>query len=504
MLKSFRISILALWFLIATVPTFGADTLSVTILHTNDTHGRLLPFSYPHIAPPGSETAALSQRRDIGGIARRATLVKRIRAELAGRAAAVWLVDAGDFSDGTAFSIEYRGEADVAAMNAVGYDFATLGNHEFNYPLGQTQKLISLATYPILSANTTRKADGKPLARPHTIQTVGTLKVAIFGLTTHEAAAYPAAREELIVADEIDTARRMADLLDTQADLLIALSHCGEDVDERIAAAVPRIDVIVGGHSHSRLPSGKFVWHSETLEAGDINGTIIVQNHQWGGELGRLDLLLLRDATGRWRVTRYRARLLPVTAAIPEDAAVAAVVDKFWQPLAARYGERIGEAADDFVTIGDDLAEYNLMADAIRATFKTDFVVENIGGVRAPLVKGPITRGDLALMDPFDNTIVTFAMSGQDLRKLLKKEAPAVSGLRYHIEGKKVTKATCNGKKLEDKHMYTGAANSFFARKWLKDVTVKDSGRKRLDVLVDYVRRQGTVMPAYDGRRIYK
>ena len=77
------------------------------------------------------------------------------------------------------------------------------------------------------------------------------------------------------------------------------LSHAGEDVDERLAAEVPDIDVIVGGHSHSRLPSGNFVWRSEDLPCADANGTVIVQAHQWGGELGRLDLLFEQDAEGR-------------------------------------------------------------------------------------------------------------------------------------------------------------------------------------------------------------
>ena len=88
-----------------------------------------MPFSYPSMAAPGSDIAALKVRTDIGGIARRATLVKRLRAELAKQGTTVWLVDGGDFSDGTPFSTEYHGEADAAAMNAAGYTFGTLGNH---------------------------------------------------------------------------------------------------------------------------------------------------------------------------------------------------------------------------------------------------------------------------------------------------------------------------------------------------------------------------------------
>ena len=126
---------LCLW-LGLTSPAPGQQ-VSLTILHTNDTHGHLLPFSYPNIVPPGSELSRLPARRDIGGIARRATLVKRLRKELEARGTTVWLVDAGDFCDGTPLASEYHGEADVAAMNAAGYDFITLGNHEFNNSLAQ-------------------------------------------------------------------------------------------------------------------------------------------------------------------------------------------------------------------------------------------------------------------------------------------------------------------------------------------------------------------------------
>jgi len=128
------VTLLALFLLL--LPALGlSQTVSLTILHTNDTHSHLLPFSYPAVVPPGSDLAGLQVRTDIGGIARRATLVKRLRAEIGKQGAAVWLVDAGDFSDGTPFSIEYHGEADAAAMHAVGYDFGASATTNSIIPL---------------------------------------------------------------------------------------------------------------------------------------------------------------------------------------------------------------------------------------------------------------------------------------------------------------------------------------------------------------------------------
>ena len=389
-----------------------AQQVSLTILHTNDTHGHLLPFSYPSIVPAGSDLAGLKVRRNIGGIARRSTLVKRLRTELEARGTTVWLMDAGDFSDGTPFSTEYHGDADIEAMNALGYDFSTLGNHEFNNPLTVLKKLISEFRYPVLCANATENSTGKPLAQTSAIRKVGRLKIGIFGILTHEAATYPASKDGVTVTGEIESAQSMVKALRPRADIVIALSHAGDDMDEKIAAAVPGLDVIVGGHSHSRLPTGQFVWRSDDLKAKEVNGTIIVQAHQWGGELGRLDLLFTKDEHGAWHVDRYRERLIPVTPDIPEDPAVATVVDHFWKPIAARYGEIIGNAADDFSERGDDLTPYNLVADSIREAMGTDIEFENMGGVRAPLVKGNITLADIIDMDPFDNKVMIFKITG--------------------------------------------------------------------------------------------
>jgi len=287
-----------------------------------------------------------------------------------------------------------------------------------------------------------------------------------------------------------------------KADIIVLISHAGEQTDLRLASEVPGIDVIVGGHSHTRIPSGDFVWRSDDLKEDEINGTIIVQAHQWGGEIGRLDLLFERDTKGVWHVDRYRARLIPVTPDLTDDAKVAAVVEKYWQPIAARYGEVLGHADGDFASRGDDRAEYNLVADAVREVYGTEVEFENNGGVRAPIASGPITRGDVIAVDPFENTVVTFSITGREIRQILQRQAPGVSGLRYQLVNGELKEVTVGGKPLEDDRVYTGASNSYFAGYALKGIAVKDTGRVRLDVLIEYIRKKGTVTPAYDGRRL--
>jgi 2',3'-cyclic-nucleotide 2'-phosphodiesterase (5'-nucleotidase family) len=163
--KRFSVAILALLLGALVLAAAPSNVVTLTILHTNDTHGHLLPFSYPTIVQQGSEIERLRQRQNIGGIGRRASLVARIRAEVAGRKGTTWLVDVGDFSDGTPFSTEYHGDADVTAMNAVGYTVGTFGNHEFNNPLAQLKKLLGAVSYPVLLANATDRATGKPIAQ---------------------------------------------------------------------------------------------------------------------------------------------------------------------------------------------------------------------------------------------------------------------------------------------------------------------------------------------------
>jgi len=250
------------------------------------------------------------------------------------------------------------------------------------------------------------------------------------------------------------------------------------------------------------MPIGRLVWRGSDSKQNDVNGTVIVQAFQWGGELGRLDLLFEKDAGGAWRVSGHRARLVPITADLPAEPMVAGVVDRFWQPIAARYGEVVAKATADFSSRGDDAAPYNLVADAVRETFKVDVEFENSGGVRAPLVAGDVTRTDLVTMDPFDNSVVLFKATGAQIKDLLARYAPYVSGLRYRLVDGKLEEATIAGRPIDDDRTYTGATNSYFAGFALKGIAHENTRRLRVDVVTDYLRGQGTITPAYDGRRV--
>jgi 2',3'-cyclic-nucleotide 2'-phosphodiesterase (5'-nucleotidase family) len=473
----------------------------LTILHTNDTHGNLLPFHYPDPPDPNTQEAQLALRRNIGGIARRATVVRQLRNAFG----TTWAVDVGDFCDGTAFSVEFRGEADVAAMNALGYTLGTHGNHEFNNTRAQWQKLVQMAKYPVVCANVVDASTKQPLLKPYEILQVEGARIAVFGLVTESTRGYPATREGIEIQDAIPTARRLVPELRKQADVVLLLSHLGYEVDRRLAREVPGIDIIVGGHSHTRLSKPDFVPAGEMNSAFQKNGTVIVQAFQWGGELGRLQILLRRDPnTGKWTLMSYRGDLILISPDIPDDPTVKAVVDRYWKPMKRYYGVVIGEAEDDFTHRGDDDAEYNLVADAVREVLGTEADLENMGGVRAPILRGPITRYDLAKALPFGNTMVKFKVTGAQLRELLRRTRPAVSGIRYRYQRGELVEVTVNDQPLQDDRQYLLSTNSYFAQRYLQPMGIayEDTGRKRLDIVSEYILKHKRIRPAYDGRRI--
>ncbi len=474
----------------------------LTILHTNDTHGHLLPFSYPESFEPQSPLAGMSHRANIGGVARRATLLRQLRETLQPYPALV--IDAGDYMDGTPFSLEFQGEADVATMNRCNYDYATLGNHEFSNPLEQVLRLVQMSNFQTVCANLRYRDTGEPLVPPFAIAQVGELRVALFGLVMTDTQNYRGARERVQVLNPFEVARELVPQLRQQADVVILISHLGIGDDERLAREVPGIDVIVGGHSHTRLAEPRFVEWQQKAPV-NLGGTIIVQAHQWGGELGRLDLLFWRNLdTQRLELVGYKGQLIPITDAIPECPDTKRVLDRYWKRIAGKYGRIVGEATDDFVQRGDDLAHYNLVSDAVRATFGSEFDLQNMFGVRIELARGAISYYDLARMLPFGNTIVRFEITGRDLKRLLEEHRPTVSGIRYRTQNRRLVEATINGQPIEDDRLYKGTTNSYFAERALKPMGIAyvDTGKRRLQVVADYIRQQKRIAPVYDGRRV--
>lgn len=466
---------LILALLITSAPSWAApEYRAITILHTNDTHGNLLPFSFPEPVDLQEGYASMPHRKDIGGIARRATLVKRIEAECRGN---VLLLDAGDALDGTPFSIEYMGEADFAAMSAAGYDAMTPGNHEFSASYDEFNRNIRTAIFPLVSANIVDRKTGNLALPKYVIFEVDGVKIAVFGLTV-PIPNYRAAREGFDFLEPIKAAKELVPQLREEADIVVALTHLSGSArlieDEKLAREVPGIDVIVSGHAHQRLPTPRFI-RTADRQAFRIGGTLIVQDYWWGGELGRLDLRLRRDG-GPFTVMGYDGGLIPVTSDIPDDPATKRVVDRYYKPISKKYDEVIGEAPQTLYA-GPKLIR--LVSDAMRQASGAQLGV--YGGLRGDLLAGKIRVWDIAVMLPFRNKLMTAKITGRQLKQAMKAHGLLCSDI---------------GEPLDDDTVYTIATVDFYLGNALKDAkpikTVADDYR---DSVIDYIKKHKTISP---------
>ncbi len=365
------------------------------------------------------------------------------------------------------------------------------------------------ARFPFLAANIA--GDGP--WTPAVIRTVGPLRVAIFGLTTEETpvATHPRNVQGLVFGDAVATARRMVAELRPRADLIVALTHLGAEEDEKLAAAAPGIDVIVGGHTHTRIEQ------PET-----IGGTLVLQAYERGVFLGRLDLEVLDG-----NVTAHGYRLLPVTAAGGEDPAVAALVAGYLRQLGDKMNEVVGTAAVDLEGGKDAMRtrETNLgdlVADMMREAAGADVALINGGTIRAGIPAGPVSVGAIYNVLPFDNWLISFAITGRELREALETGVsrvevrdggfPQVSGMSYAFDprapaGSRVTAVSVGGAPLEETRRYVLATHDFLAAGGNgytvfagHDPVYNDSGRSLRVVLAEWWRRRGSVSYAVDGR----
>lgn len=255
----------------------GPKATRLTILHTNDMHSRIEPF------PNDGGTFA-----NLGGMARRATLIQQIR----NQEAHVLLLDAGDIFQGTPYFNFYGGELEFKLMSEMGYEVATLGNHEFDNGIKGFAEQLPHADFAFVNSN--YDFAGTPLQKeikPFKIIRKGGIKVGIFGLGIElqglvAKAHYGPIRYE----DPVAVAREMVEeLVHQKCDLIVCLSHIGysyqsQKVDDlKLAAQVEGIDLIIGGHTHTFLDY-------PTEVAGPSGHTTLVNQVGWSGiKLGRVD-----------------------------------------------------------------------------------------------------------------------------------------------------------------------------------------------------------------------
>ena len=256
----------------------NAKSRKLTILHTNDTHSNIDPLPDNHPKYPG-----------MGGVAKRHALIKKIRSE----EQHVLLFDAGDIFQGTPYFNTFKGHLEMKLMTAMGYDAATMGNHDFDIGLEGFIDAQTHADFPFLCSNydfSNTIMEGKTLA--HTIFYKGGLKIGVFGIGVNLESLVPNANYgKMIYKDPFETANEQAAELKAKGcDLVICLSHLGYEYkddkpsDRLMAQKTRNIHLILGGHSHTFL-------EKPTLEKNIDQEPVLINQTGWAGiNLGRIDI----------------------------------------------------------------------------------------------------------------------------------------------------------------------------------------------------------------------
>ncbi|MDR3146146.1 MAG: 5'-nucleotidase C-terminal domain-containing protein [Treponema sp.] len=480
----------------------GPGTYELVLLHTNDHHGTVLP------------------NNGRGGLAARAAYIKGVRA----LHPQVLLADAGDINTGSALSNMFAAEPDILAYNLMGYDAGTLGNHEFDGDQAKLLKQLSRANFPFIVSNI-KTPDGKYLGNtPYLVKQYDGFTVGLFGITTLRSKIIASPDKSLTFINEIDAAREMTEILRNRekADVVIALTHIGDVKEDpshvtspELAAAVPGIDIIVDGHSHSFFEVPQ-----------KIGNTYIVTANEWGKYLGQGKLTVSGG-----RLTGFDWK--PV--AIGPDPEVTALLAPYLEKANAGLKEVVGEAADTFV-FGNRLTRYqetalgDMICDANVWYFRNlynqqiDFAFHNGGNIRAELPKGPLTQEQILTVLPFENYLFIVSLKGREIVELFNFIATIPQGaggwpqvsreVRYTIDysggaeaGGALRDLTINGAPVDPERVYRFATNDYLLgggdgyAVLTRSEEPFNTSLLLSYVVIEYIKAQeGTVSPVTDGR----
>ena len=460
----------------------GAGEQCLTILHFNDFHGRF-----------ESEEKA---KDPLGGAARLATVLRQAEQASAKRGCDTFVLFGGDAYSGTLISSEFKGQGERRFLNLVGVDAMVPGNHDFDYGLEGVRALVKEGAFPVISANIYLK-EGPSLLTPFALLgPQGDAALLLFGLTSAETPMMTSAKnvEGLVFKDPIDEARRQDEEVQGKAPVKIALTHLGVAGDEKLAREARLFDAVIGGHDHV-LPEQYCRF---------VEKTPVCQTPAYGTYVGELTFSVGADG-----VHYEGARLIPVTADVPEDPSVAAMVKKYAAEIALRFERVVGKASADIKRLREDRphAMGVLVADAFREAGGADIGLIINGGVRANIAKGPVRLKDAAAVLPFDSRVAVVKLTGAQLLELLAHGVkrggaafPQVAGLTFDIADGRPVNVRVKGAPVAPTVSYTLATDDFLADGGegyavLPGAPRRDTGMLTRDALAAYIARRKVVTP---------
>lgn len=447
-----------------------AGRMTLTILHTNDIHGHLTQWQ-------GWEGDL--KGKTVGGLGRLAGAIARARKE-AGED--VLLLDAGDLLGDTMIADLTHGKALIAALNHLGYDAMTVGNHEPDFGTEALRERMREAKFHTVAANLIERKGGALFTKPYVVKTVAGIKVGVLGLAYPKTAWTTAAKNvtEVEFQEPVSPVTRYLPKMRADgAEVVVVLSHLGLGGDKHLARSVEGIDVIVGGHSHNRM-----------AEAEAVGGTLIVQAGAHGSDLGRLVLTVEKG-----KVLAHRRTLIPLDHdKVPADPAAEMLLGGLLDPHRKEMDEVIGRASGWLVRAqtlaGQDARKRDeespidsLFADILLAETKADIALLPGVGYGVAIPPGPITASQLRQMVPHEGKVVTMRLSGTQVVEVLEQaventftDDPAMkvggmiqlAGIKYRYDpalakGHRVWHVERVGGKWEPTAEYTVVTNSMLA-----------------------------------------
>lgn len=494
----------------------------VSIVHINDFHSR-------HEAVDAATSAACRPDRApcLGGAPRLAWLIKDLVRQAGAEGRGALRLDAGDQFMGSLFYTHHRGVAELEVMKACGTEAMALGNHEFDNGPPVIGQFVSGAPFPVLGANLDVTAEpalaGK--LRPWVEFTRGGARLAVIGLTTETTPGISSPGPNIRFGDAAEAAERAIHGIRAGGPAtVVVLSHLGLGADRRLAAEVPGIDVIVGGHSHTLLADlAGAEGPAPTLVEGRDRSVRIVQVGAHGRWVGKLDLDL--EASGR--VAAHGGGVRPVSPDLPEDPAVATLVANLAAPLEATRRRPVATTATAFDNACRDreCALGNMTSEAMLAAVPgADLAIQNGGGLRAGLPQGQVSYGDVLTVLPFGNMLATVRLRGADLLAALENGVSQpgagrflqVAGLRVVWDpaspaGRRIVSATVTGGEragpVDPERVYLIVTNSFMRAGGdgytvFRDRALEfyDTGPLLEEVVAGWMAARSPLEPRTDGR----
>lgn len=451
-----------------------------------------------------------------GGLGRVLTLRKQIMNESPN----IIFMLAGDTISPSIESKTYKGAQMIEAWNLLGLDYATFGNHEFDFGPDVLRQRIGESKFKWLAANVFDKQTGKPFADTpeFVVREFDGVKIGLFGIVLQETLKTSRPGPNVEIGDPCATAGRVIPKIrEAGAQVIVALTHLSMAEDKQLARC-SGVDVIIGGHEHTLLESmsGHAPIFKMTSDAR---------------ELGRIDLNISKS-TGKLESIDWQ--VYPVNEQVKEDVAFAPMNEKYGtllkslEQVVGRTDVELNIRSADVRTHETNMADF--IADAFRAANQADVALVNGGSIRADttIAPGVMTRRDVLSMLPFNNRVVKIQLSGAILRAALEYGVasigveeqpgrfPQVSGVRYAYDasrksGERLTSVTVNGKPLDDRATYTLTTTSYVAIdggdgytmfKGAKLLIPPETAPSEADILQKAISSVPAIAPKIDGRII--